>query len=186
MEDTPQITALLTACKQNDPKAQLEIYNRYYKAMFNTALRIVGDFDDAEDVMQEAFIKAFGKLDTYQAKATFGAWLKRIVINESITWLRKGKKIQCEDVEHLPETIEETEWNFDPENIKIKSLIEALRLLKSKYRTALSLYYIEGYDYEEITGILNVSYANARALVSRGKQQLKKILVTEFAATFKE
>jgi len=186
LEDTPQIKALLSACKRNDQKAQLEIYNRYYKAMYNTALRIVGDFDDAEDIMQEAFIKAFGKLDTYQEKATFGAWLKRIVINESISWLRKNKKIQCDDIDNLPDLFVETKWDFDFENVKIKSLLEALNSLKDNYRTAISLYYIEGYDYEEITAILNISYANARALVSRAKQQLKKILVTKFAATFKE
>ena len=72
--------------------AQLEVYNRYYKAMYNTALRIVKDSAEAEDVMQDSFLNAFTKLSSFKGEVTFGAWLKRIVINNSIHHYRKQKK----------------------------------------------------------------------------------------------
>ena len=173
MEDNYQIEDLLEACKQNDSKAQLEIYNRYYKAMYNTALRILRNADDAEDVMQEAFIKAFEKLDSFQGKSSFGAWLKRIVVNESISWLRKRKNNICLDEEiQIPNIDDKT----DTRDWQIESVMKAINHLKDNYRIAISLHYIEGYDYEEMMQILGLSYANVRTLVSRAKQKLKKMI----------
>jgi len=169
-----QIEDLLEACKHSDSKAQLEIYNRYYKAMYNTALRIVHNPDDAEDVMQEAFIKAFEKLDSFQGNATFGAWLKRITVNESIAWLRKRKNQVCLD-ESMPLT-EPQETSDDTRDWEVKQVIKAMNMLKDNYRIAISLYYIEGFDYEEMMQILGISYANARTLVSRAKEKLKNII----------
>ena len=83
--------SLLGLCKQGNQLAQLEIYNRYQKAMYNTALRIVKDPYEAEDVMQESFIKAFDKLDSFKGDASFGSWLKRIVINNGIGVYKKTK-----------------------------------------------------------------------------------------------
>ena len=176
LEENYQIEDLLEACKQNNPKAQLEIYNRYYKAMYNTALRILHDSHDAEDVMQEAFIKAFDKLDSFQGTASFGAWLKRIVINESIGWLRKRRKNICLDEKiQLPD---EPEIKMDTSDWQVKNLMNAINRLKDNYRIAISLHYIEGYDYEEMMQILGLSYANVRTLVSRAKNKLK-ILLTD-------
>ena len=175
MEEQYQIEDLLEACKQNNPKAQLEIYNRYHKAMYNTALRILRNTDDAEDVMQEAFIKAFDKLDSFKVQASFGAWLKRIVVNESISWLRKRKNNVCLD-EKLQVLNDGDEKNDETGHWQIQKVMEALNLLKDNYRIAISLYYIEGYDYEEMMQILGLSYANVRTLVSRARQKLKKMM----------
>ncbi len=174
MKQSHQITQLLEACKRHDAKAQIEIYNRYYKAMYNTALRIVHNPDDAEDVMQEAFIKAFDKLNTLKNNTTFGAWLKRIVVNESILFLRQ-KKTHLGLDEHINriETTE-TETPIDTTTWQIKQLMEAIGELKDNYRIIINLYYIEGYDYEEIMQILNLSYANVRTLISRAKHKLKE------------
>ena len=88
----PKHLDLIEACKRGDRKAQFELYKLYYTAMFNTALRIVGDPDDAEDIMQEAFLKAFAKLRTYRGEVSFGAWLKRIVVNKALDFLRLKKE----------------------------------------------------------------------------------------------
>mgnify|MGYP003904152585 CR=1 FL=1 len=80
------IEELIKLCKEGNQSAKLEVYNRYYKAMFNASLRIVQDSNDAEDVMQEAFLNAFTKLDTFKGEVPFGAWLKRIVINKNNIW----------------------------------------------------------------------------------------------------
>ena len=80
-EDTD---SLLQACLKDDQRAQIEICDRYYHAMYNTAVRIVKDTAEAEDIMQESFLSAFTKIETFKGEVTFGAWLKRIVINNSI------------------------------------------------------------------------------------------------------
>ncbi len=82
---------ILDACKEGDQKAQFQIYKLYYKAMYNTSLRIVNDTMEAEDIMQEAFLSAFDKIDTYSGTVSFGAWLKKIVINRSLDALGKEK-----------------------------------------------------------------------------------------------
>ena len=86
------IDILLRLCKEGKQTAQMEVYNRYYKAMYNTALRIVKNSAEAEDVMQESFLNAFTKLHTFKGEVTFGSWLKRIVINNSIYHFRKQQK----------------------------------------------------------------------------------------------
>ena len=95
----PKHQELIEACKRGDQKAQFEVYRLYHVAMYNTSLRIVGDPDDAEDVMQEAFLKAFAKLKTYRGEVSFGAWLKRIVINKALDFLRvKKDQISLDEV----------------------------------------------------------------------------------------
>lgn len=184
MDKTDNITKLLAACKRGDQKAQMQVYQRYAKAMYQIAVRITGDTGDAEDVMQEAFIKAFDKLDTFKAAAGFGAWLKRIVINEALSYLRKQRKF--EEIENQNFVIEpEPIIELNDNNIKIDALMEAINRLKDNYRVAINLYFIEGYDYEEMTQILNMSYANARTLVSRAKRKLKQILEKDFKGILK-
>ena len=105
---TPRHLDLIRQCKRGDQKAQFEIYRLYHAAMFNTTLRIVGDSDDAEDVMQEAFLKAFAKLNTYRGEVSFGAWLKRIVINKALDFLRlKKDQVSLEDAGEVGEMMEE-------------------------------------------------------------------------------
>ena len=179
MEKTDDITKLLEACKRHDAKAQMMVYQRYAKAMYQVAVRITGNADDAEDVMQEAFIKAFDKLHTYKATASFGAWLKRIVVNEALTWLRKRKNTTCLEAVNSP--IEaEPEIEISENNVKIEALLNAINQLKDNYRVVINLHFIEGYDYDEMMQILELSYANVRTLVSRAKQKLKQILEEKY------
>lgn len=170
------IDDLVLLCLKGNSLAQMEVYNRYYKAMYNTALRIVKQTDEAEDIMQEAFLTAFTKLHTFKGEANFGAWLKRIVINQSITKFRK--QVYHEDIEDFKLTRvpdeEDEEYSESYIHIKTKEVLETIKTLKSSYSTALNLHYIEGYDYEEIAEILDISYANSRTLVSRAKESLRK------------
>ena len=180
---TPTITHindLVARCRKGDQRAQMEVYERYYKAMFNTSLRIVNDTAEAEDIIQEAFLKAFSKIDSFQGTATFGAWLKRIVVNLSINAF--NKKIKLNEVaynDELKNEVDESEGIIleeDSKNEKINKVLKALNSLKENYQVALKLHLIEGYDYEEISEILNMSYANCRTTISRGKESLRKKL----------
>jgi len=173
------ITDLIPLCKKGQQSAQLEVYNRYYKAMYNTALHIVKDTAEAEDVMQEAFLNAFTKLDSFKGEATFGSWLKRIVVNKSLNSYQRTKKRDETPIEdHLYRIEDDTEGiaEADLSQVKAQQVLHAMDSLKDNYRQALSLHLIEGYDYEEMSMILNVSYANCRTVVSRAKDSLRKKL----------
>ena len=176
------ITNLLERCKKSDKNAQLEIYNAYYKAMYNTAYRILKDGFEAEDMMQEAFLTVFTKLNTYKGEVTFGAWLKRIVINKSLTQLKKNNKYQEVKMEVIPNTDIEDE-ELDYRGIKASSVLNCLQSLKENYRLVLNLHLIEGYDYEEIAQILDYTNENVRTTVSRAKKKLKQVLLADTIKT---
>tara|TARA_R110000850_G_scaffold277142_1_gene423496 strand:+ start:5779 stop:6282 length:504 start_codon:yes stop_codon:yes gene_type:complete len=157
--------------------AQMEVYNRYYLAMYNTALRIVKQQDEAEDIMQEAFLTAFTKLHTFKREANFGAWLKRIVINQSISKYRKQEFHEDIDNEVVANQINDDEDETSEESytsLKAKEVMVVINTLKPNYQMMLTLHFIEGYDYEEICEIMNMSYANCRTMLSRAKESLRK------------
>ncbi|WP_396211123.1 RNA polymerase sigma factor [Flavobacterium sp.] len=168
------IAILLNLCKENNEKAQLTIYNKYYKAMFNVAFRIVNDYALAEDIMQESFLKAFTKLDSYSGKVTFGAWLKKIVVNNSIDEYKKVSKHQIETLDENTEVIDDSNDNgISYSELKAESVLKTIQNLKPNYKIILTLFFIEGYDLEEITQILNISYENCRTMMSRAKESLR-------------
>jgi len=173
------IEQLLQLCKSGNQRAQLEIYNRYNKAMYNTAIRIVKDSFKAEDIMQESFLTAFTKLQTLQDSSLFGAWLKRIVINNSIGYYNKTLKQNEVPLDHVIYKVEdETGINENEQNhVNVKVILDAMKTLKPNYNLSLSLHLIEGYDYEEICEIMNISYANCRTLISRAKESLRQKLL---------
>ncbi len=176
------IEQLIERCRRCDQGAQMEIYNRYYKAMYNSAYRIIKDSAEAEDIMQEAFLMAFTKLSMLEDNRLFGSWLKKIVINSSLTISRKRNmygEIPLETVEYAITDDTEGVVREDLTSVKANAVLKTLKELKESYSTALSLHLIEGYDYEEICEILNISYSNCRTLISRAKESLrKKLLVT--------
>ncbi|MFZ0489057.1 MAG: RNA polymerase sigma factor [Salegentibacter sp.] len=181
---TPTITHikdLVARCREGDQRAQMEIYERYYKAMYNTALRIVKDTAEAEDVMQEAFLNAFAKIDSFNGTSTFGAWLKRIVINRSINAFNKKMKLNetsyNDELKNQADDNEGVVLEENSNNKKVKQILKTMDSLKENYRICLSLHLIEGYDYEEICEILDISYANCRTTISRAKESLRKKLL---------
>lgn len=173
------IAQLVIACRKGKRQAQYEIYERYHKAMYNTAYRIVKDGFEAEDVMQNAFLTAFKKLKKLKDPAMFGAWLKKITVNESIKHYRektKQNEVPLDGVLYKLEDDNEPEKENDYTKLKARQVLETLKKLKDNYRLALTLHLIEGYDYEEIGEIMNISYANCRTTISRAKESLRKKL----------
>ena len=165
---------LLDGCKTGDQKAQFQIYKLYYKAMYNTSLRIVNNSMEAEDIMQESFLSAFEKIDTYSGTVSFGAWLKRIVINRSLDALGK-KKAVFEDIEShfgIMDNSPEDAVRNEEVDVKVEEIKEAIEKLPDGYRIILSLYLLEGYDHDEIAEILKISSSTSRSQLSRAKQKL--------------
>jgi RNA polymerase sigma factor (sigma-70 family) len=176
----PDIITLIGQCRQGSRKAQYDMYNRYYKAMYNTALRIVKDPHWAEDIMQEAFLKAFTKLDAYRGEVAFGAWLKKIVVNHSLDNYKKVHKVVMTPIEdELYRVPDDGDSDFEIanlQNLKIQQVRQAIGALKENYRIILTLLYIEGFCTEEICGIMNITDGNCRTMISRARESLLKKL----------
>lgn len=168
-------TEIIELCKKHNRRAQLKLYNQYCDAMYHVAYRFMKNRADAEDAMQEAFIKAFKKIDSFKGEVTFGAWLKRIVIHTSIDML-KSVKIKFSDVdENYLKIVGDDDWEIEGQ-ITIEEVTAAISRLPEKYELVLSLFLIEGYDHQEISSILNISEVNSRTQLLRGKRKLKESL----------
>lgn len=167
---------LIIRCRKNDQHAQLSIYKLYYKAMYNTSFRIVNNTADAEDMMQEAFLEAFRKISDYKSEGSFGSWLKRIVINKSLDFIKKkqirislGQKIlEMEELKH------EDEKDLNAIDLQMEEVKSAMQRIPENYRIILSLFLMEGYDHQEIAQILSIPYNNTRTRYSRARQRLIK------------
>lgn len=167
---------LVSRLRERDRGAQYEIYEMYSVAMFNTALRIVGHRAEAEDVLQEAFLAAFTRIELYKSEATFGAWLKRIVVNKSINSLQK-RRAELVPLENAPLnslTAESTSpeapiWN-------VEQISNALKGLSDGYRVVFSLYLMEGYDHREIADILGISEGGSKSQLARAKKKIRELL----------
>lgn len=160
---------LVRQCKKGQQKAQMQIYKLYYRAMFNTSLRIVRSKADAEDIMQDSFLDAFRKLDQYSEEGSFGGWLKRIVVNNSLTFIQKQKP-QADLSENM-EIVDDSPVAEDFD-MKLKDVKVAMEQIKDEYRIIISLYLFEGYDHEEICEILGITYNLSRTRYSRAKKKL--------------
>tara|TARA_R110001632_G_scaffold43376_6_gene110148 strand:- start:156746 stop:157243 length:498 start_codon:yes stop_codon:yes gene_type:complete len=160
----------------------MQVYKGYYKAMYNVAFRILRNEFEAEDIMQEAFLTAFTKLDTFKAEVTFGAWLKRIVINKSLTQLKKNNRYEEVKMDVIP-NYEIVEEKVDYSSLKASSVVEKINSLKQNYQLILTLNLIEGYDYEEISEIMGYTNENVRTTISRAKKKLKQVLLEDTTNT---
>jgi RNA polymerase sigma-70 factor (ECF subfamily) len=164
---------LIDGCRRCDQKAQFQIYKLYYKAMYNASLRIVKDTMEAEDVMQESFLSAFEKIDSYSGKVSFGAWLKKIVQNKSIDFLNKKNILVYVNPEAFQEIEDQDEESHEEDiNPKFHKILNIIRLLPDKYRNVISLYLFEGYDHEEIGEILSIPGSTSRSHFSRARQRI--------------
>lgn len=171
-----KISVLIKKCIKGDQKAQMHLYDSYCEAMFYIACRYLKNEDEAKDAMQEGFLKAFFKLSTYKNDLSFGAWLKKIIINQCIDVLKK-KKLETVSIESQTFEIidNETSWEFDSRLSKV--IIEnTINTLPEKYKLVLQLYLIEGYDHSEISEILNIPIKTSRTHLSRGKMLLRNFL----------
>ncbi|HFS67154.1 MAG TPA: RNA polymerase sigma factor [Flavobacteriia bacterium] len=187
MHNQTNIKQLIKQCLNGEQSAHKEIYRCYYKAMYNTAFRILNDSFEAEDMMQESFLTAFSKLSTFKSESKygkdfvpFGSWLKRIVVNKCLTQLKKNKKIELwsdnlKPIENIGEA-DQLENEEDYQKITAKQIVESINKLKQNYALVLNLSLIEGYDNEEIAQILNTNNQQVRTTISRAKKKLKEQL----------
>lgn len=163
---------LIEECRKGNSRAQLRLYNQYSKAMYNLAHRILNNREDAEDILQEAFVECFRNIISFRFESTFGAWLKKIVVNKCINHIKK-KRIDLTLCETLPAVIDEEEEEVKYDTGKI---FKGIELLPDGYRIILTLYLLEGYDHSEISQILGISESTSKSQYSRAKEKLRNIL----------
>ncbi len=162
--------------KAGNRKAQYQLYRLYSKAMFNICYRMLNNKEEAEDLLQEAFAEAFSKLETFRFESSFGAWIKRIVVNRCINHLKK-RKVDLTFVDEIPEKGRPGSPNEDDKiDYEVKKVYKAMEMLPHGYRVIFSLYLLEGYDHSEIAQILEISESTSKSQFSRAKQKIKDII----------
>ena len=167
---------LIKACKNNNLKAQMQVYLMYKDMLYNVSLRIVKNKQDAQDTVHDAFIKAFQNISTLENDLNLGAWLKRIVINCSLDFLRKKKRLDgLQDSIESQKDEEDTEA-FEDISLKVEEVKKAIYNLKDKYRIIMVLYLIEDYTHKEIAEQLDMKESTVRNQYIRGKRLLKQQL----------
>lgn len=174
MED-PQHQNLIEKSLKGDSRAQHRLFHLYVKAMYNTVLRIVPEADEAEDVVQEGFIKAFSKLEQFRNSSTFGAWLKRIMVNTALNAIKKYSP-EFTDLEVLTDNVNEAaeDWtNGMPSPAEIN---QEVKKLPKGCRVVFTLHLIEGYEQKEVAEMLNISTSTVKTQYRRARLLLRERL----------
>ncbi|MBY0480773.1 MAG: RNA polymerase sigma factor [Chitinophagaceae bacterium] len=162
---------LIKKCLKNERAAQAKLYQLYAPAMLGVCYRYSKNKEDAEDILQEAFIKVFRNIQQFQQNGPFEAWLRRIMVNTAISYLRKHSRyrneLQVEEIGLHPISSENPEINLD-----IKDLIECIRALPTGYQTVFNLFAIEGFEHQEIAELLQMNINTVRSQYSRARALL--------------
>lgn len=166
---------IVDACRRGDNSAYYQLYKLYSRAMFNAAFRIVKNEDEAEDILQESFLNAFRNIAAFKGDSTFGAWLKRIVVNKSISVLRK-KHLEFLSMNDSHDEIADDNLPVDDVQFDLNLIKQSIEELPEGYRVVLSLYLLEGYDHQEISEILNISVSTSKSQYNRAKNKLRSFL----------
>ena len=170
-----KVNHIIEKCIKGDQKSQMHLYDLYCEAMFCAANRYLKNEEEAKDAMQDGFIKAFTKLETFNGTVSFGAWLKKIIINQCIDVLKRNRVETISIEEQVLEVVDDESWKFDIKYSK-ETIINAIHSLKDKYKLILQLYLIEGYDHIEISEIAEIPIKTSRTNLRRGKILLREVL----------
>lgn len=168
--------SIIFGCLHNDPASQRELYNRYSPKMLSVCYRFAQSREDAEDMLQEGFIKVFSQMHTFQNKGAFEGWIRRIIVHTCINFLKKYKKFN-ENVDLAYAGYLSVKEETMPSIMQAKQVVECIRLLPIGYRTVLNLYALEGYSHKEIAGMLDIEESTSRSQYTRAKSMLETILV---------
>lgn len=168
--------ALLQGCINNEPMAQKELYQKFSSRMLSVCYRFAHNREDAEDMLQEGFIKVFSQIHTFRNLGALEGWIRRIIVHTCINHLKRNKKFN-ESVDLIHANGLQVREDSIPSIVQAKQVIECIRLLPIGYRTVLNLYAIEGYSHKEIAAVLDIEESTSRSQYTRARQMLEDILV---------
>lgn len=161
---------LIKQCLANDRLAQKELYDRYKKAMYTVAYRITGDFESANDVLQEAFVKIFRALHKFRQESTLGAWIKTIVVRTALSKIKRQPSFEQLEEKHTKNLVD---WG---DYLQAEYLEKAIQSLPEGYRAVFVLIEVEGYAHKEVAEMLGISVGTSKSQLFYAKKRLRKIL----------
>jgi len=167
---------LLEGCKQNDSSAQQELYNKYSPKMLSVCYRYAKTREDAEDMLQEGFIKVFTQIHQFESRGSLEGWILRIMVHTCINHLKKNKRFN-ESIDLLHAENIGIREDYIPATLQAKQVVESIRTLPIGYRMVLNLYAIEGYSHKEIGSMLDIEESTSRSQYTRAKSLLESILL---------
>jgi RNA polymerase sigma-70 factor (ECF subfamily) len=168
--------AMLQGCMQNDPAAQQDLYARYSPKMLTVCYRYARNREDAEDMLQEGFIKVFMQIRQFQNRGALEGWIRKIMVHTCINILKKNKKF-ADSVDIIYANSMQVREDAIPSILQAKQVVECIRLLPMGYKTVLNLYAIEGYSHKEIGDMLDIEESTSRSQYTRAKAMLEDILI---------
>jgi RNA polymerase sigma-70 factor (ECF subfamily) len=168
--------ALLEGCIKNNAVAQRALYERFSHKMFAVCYRYAHNREDAEDMLQEGFIKVFTQIQKFENRGSLEGWIRRIMIHTCINILKKNKRFN-ESVDLIHAGSLQVREDSIPSIVQAKEVVECIRMLPLGYRTVLNLYAIEGFSHKEISTMLDVEESTSRSQYTRAKSMLEDILL---------
>ncbi|MFY0644305.1 MAG: RNA polymerase sigma factor [Bacteroidia bacterium] len=168
---------IVKQCLAGNKGSEFQLYELYSKALFNTCLRMLNSESDAEDILQETFVKIFKNLKSYNTASNFYTWANRIAINSCINHQNKKSIDYTLDYGHEIE-MRPAEDSYSEEEVQltVESVNRGIRQLPNGYREILSLYLLEGYDHREISEILDISESTSKSQYARAKKKLRTLI----------
>ncbi len=168
---------IIEDCKKGINKAQRVLYQKYSAVMFAICLRYADSKDEAEDILQEGFVKVFSNIDTYKEQGTFVSWMKRIFVNTAITLFHKNKKFRFHvNIDETQDFIP-TETNSSNDTLSTEDLMKIINEMPDGYRIVFNLYAIEGYKHKEIGELLNIDINTSKSQYSRARKWIQQKLI---------
>ncbi|MCO5260728.1 MAG: RNA polymerase sigma factor [Crocinitomicaceae bacterium] len=179
------INKVIEECLKNDRRSQEQLFKLYYGKLIVVALRYISDRDTAEEILQNAFIKIFEKLEAYDSKGSFDGWSRRIVANTAIDYIRKSKKdplLTGEDTDFVNSTVDPIVEREDMDDLSIKGemAMDAIQQLSPAYRTVFNMFVLENYSHKNIAEKLGISEGTSKSNLAKAKANLKAILIEKF------
>lgn len=162
---------LVAACRRQDRRAQKELYDRYNRAMYTACYRICGDFDLANDALQEGFLKVFQKLHTFRGESTVGAWMKVVIVRTALNRLRRQPQYDELPLNHADE---EVDWGHTA--LDVEYLERAIQRLPDGYRAVFVLIEVEGYKHQEVADMLGITSGTSKSQLFYAKKKLREYL----------
>jgi RNA polymerase sigma factor (sigma-70 family) len=165
---------LIEGCLRGDRKMQYELYQQFAPKMYGVCLRYAGNAEEAEDILQEGFIKIFNKIGSYRGDGSFEGWIRRIFVNTAIEHFRK--KTYLQPITEVEENTMEGKYLSVLDNLAEKDIIQLVQQLSPGYRTVFNMYVVEGYTHKQIAEALGISEGTSKSQLSRAKQILQDMV----------
>ena len=175
-----KLEILLRGCKKGKPKSQEALYKRFASAMYGICLQYASSEEDAQDIMQEGFVKVFRKLDQVKNPAAFPGWIRRVMINTALEKYRS--QVHLQRIDDVKEEADEAMDSGIFENLTCQELVEMIQTLSPRYRMVFNLYAIEGYTHQEISEEMGISVGTSKSNLSRARGILQEKIKNIYGA----